>query len=158
MSDQNINCCMDICDKIKETTKLSKEISETAKALKLSKDALSIKEKELLNFSDICANGNTVYATDNVSDSIISNGIQSSVNDVVKNGSELAVGAASKLSNGMSNFAFASKSKISTEMDQMLSSFSSTMSCHTVNGVLVGLVTGYLAAYVYSQKRKKYHD
>jgi len=46
MSVQNINCCLEICEKIKEATKLSKEISETAKGLELSKDALSIKGKK----------------------------------------------------------------------------------------------------------------
>jgi len=47
-----------------------------------------------------------------------------------------------------------SKSIISSEMDQILNSFSSTIRCHTVNGALVGLVTKYLAAHGHSQNRK----
>ena len=50
MSDQNIDCCPEICDKIKEVTKLSKDLSEMAKALKLSKDALSKKERRYYIF------------------------------------------------------------------------------------------------------------
>merc|ERR1712198_101081 len=111
MSDQNIDCCPEICDKIQEVTKLSKDLSEMAKALKLSKDALSTKGKEILYFSDICANENIVQAVNNVSDSITPNEIQSSVNDVTKNGSEFAIAQTSKLVNGMHEFAVASKSK-----------------------------------------------
>ena len=90
----------------------------------------------------------------NVTDSITSNGIQSSVNDVTKNGSEFAIATTSKLVNGIREFAVASKSKISSGMDLMINSFPS----HAANGFLVGLVFGYLAAQAYSQNRKINHD
>ena len=158
MSDQNIDCCPEICDKIKEVTKLSKDLSEMAKALKLSKDALSKKGNDILYFSDICDNENIGQAMNNVSDSITPNGIQSSVNDVTKNGSEFAIATTSKLVNGIREFAVASKSKISSGMDLMINSFPSTISCHAANGILVGLVSGYLAAHAYSQNRKINHN
>merc|ERR1712198_834249 len=158
MSDQNIDFCPEICDKIQEVTKLSKDLSEMAKALNLSKDALSKKGKEISYFSDICANENIGQALNNVFDSITPNGIQSSVNDATKNGSEFAIAQTSKLVNGMREFAVASKSKISSGMDLMINSFPSTINCHTENGILVGLVSGYLAAHAYSQNKKSNHD
>merc|ERR1712198_642867 len=158
MSDQNIDFCPEICDKIQEVTKLSKDLSEMAKALNLSKDALSKKGKEISYFSDICANENIGQAVNNVSDSITPNGIQSSVNDVTKNGSEFVIAQTSKLVNGMREFAVDSKSKISSGMDLIINSFPSTISCHTANGILVGLVSGYLAAHAYSQNKKSHHD
>merc|ERR1712126_133172 len=113
---------------------------------------------EILYFSDICGNENIGQAVNNVSDSIAPNGIQSSVNDITKNGSEFAIAQTSKLVNGMREFAVASKYKISSGMDLIINSFPSTISCHTTNGILVGLVSGYLAAHAYSQNRKINHD
>merc|ERR1712198_128414 len=158
MSDQNIDCCPEICDKIQEVTKLSKDLSEMAKALNLSKDALSKKGKEISYFSDICANENIGQAVNNVSDSITPNGIQTSVNDGTKNGSEFAIAQTSKLVNGMREFAVDSKSKISSGMDLIINSFPSTISHHTANGILVGLVSDTLAAHAYSQNKKSNHD
>merc|ERR1712126_720775 len=79
---------------------------------------------EILYFSDICGNENIGQTVNNVSDSIAPNGIQSSVNDVTKNGSEFAIAQTSKLVNGMREFAVDSKSKISSGMDLIINSFS----------------------------------
>ena len=94
----------------------------------------------------------------NVSDSITPNGIQISVNNLRKDGSEFAIATTSKLVNGIREFAVASKSKISSGMDLMINSFPSTISCHAQNGILNGLMSGYLAAHAYSQNRKINHD
>ena len=139
-------------------TKLSKDLSEVATALKPSKDALSKKGKEILYFSEICANENIEQAMSKVSDSTTPNGIQSSVNDETKDGSEFAIATTSKLVNGIREFPVASKSKISTRMDLMINSFPSTLSCHAANGILVRLMSGYLAAHAYSQNKKINHD
>merc|ERR1712203_735980 len=115
------DCCPELCEKIKEVTKMTKYLLETAEALKLSKDDLSRKGQELLDLADMCGDGNTQLDRDYSHDFAVSTGKMQPIYDAMKKGNDIVMTAKSKAFNGMG---------------AILTISPPSIGCHCLNGVL----------------------
>merc|ERR550532_532746 len=119
---------------------MTKALLESAEALKLSKEDLSRKGQQLLDLADMCGDGKNQVTMDYTHDSNVSTGKMQPIYDAMKKGSDFVITAKSKTFKGIGAIA---------------SSLPTSVSCHSLNGILVGLVTGYVTAHMYSLKKQR---
>ena len=138
MGKENIDCCPLVCEQVNELVQMTKDLLKTADQLKLTKDGLTKKGKELVDLSNLCSNGNDGGSLQLVYEGKDSSRKMPNVGEVSRKVGDMAISVKVKAINGV---------------DAIVRSFPTSVSCHFANGLFVGLFAGYITAHAYSRKK-----